>query len=106
MNVGLASNTVYSFNLHAACNITACPVASELSKKWQSSKQNKTLTCPARQVMFWVMSLQCNSPLFNRVAGQVEVPTGSINFRGSLPCSASNVFEPMLHPDMFLTEYR
>ena len=23
--------------------------------------------------------------LFNRVAGQVEVPTGQVNFRGSLP---------------------
>ena len=97
---------IYFFNLHAACNITACPVASEFSKKWQSSKQNKTLTCPAQQVMFLVESLQCNSPLFNRVVGQVDVPAEPIDFRGSLPCSASNVLEPMLHPDMFLIEYR
>ena len=27
---------------------------------------------------------QCNSPLFNRVAGQVDVPVGQVNFRGSL----------------------
>ena len=42
--------------------------------------------------------LQCNSPLFNRVAGQVEVVAGQVNFRGCLPRLASNVLEPMLHP--------
>ena len=36
----------------SACNITTCPLA--------SCKQNKTLTCPARQVMFWA---EFNSPL-------------------------------------------
>ena len=46
-----------------------------------------------RSLCFW-QSSQYNSPLFNRVAGQVEVPAGQVNFRGSLPCSASNVLEP------------
>ena len=32
------------------------------------------------------------------VAGQVEVPAGQVNFRVSLPCSANNVLQPMLHP--------
>ena len=32
------------------------------------------------------------SPLFNRVAGQVEVPAGQVNFRGSLPCSEFIMF--------------
>ena len=58
-------------------------------------KQNKTLT---QQVMFWAKASQSNSPLFNRVTGQVEVTAGQINFRVSLPYSASNVLEPMLHP--------
>ena len=82
-------------------NITTCPIASckSIWQKWQSGKQNKTLTCPAQQVMFWAESLQCNSPLFNRVAGQVEVPTGQVSFRGSLPRSARNILESMLHPD-------
>ena len=66
-------------------------VASEFSKKQQSGKQNKTLTCPARQVTFWPQSSQCVLLLFNRVAGQV-------NFKGSLPCSASYVLKLMLHP--------
>ena len=48
--------------------------------------------------MFWAESLQYNSPLFNRVAGQVEVLVGQVNYRGSLPCSASNILEPILHP--------
>ena len=42
--------------------------------------------------------MQCNSSLFNRVVGQVEVTALQVNFRGSLPRSASNVLEPMLHP--------
>ena len=60
--------------------------------------QNKTFTRPTRQVLFWAKSLQCNSPLFNRDMGQVEVLAGQVNFRGTLPCSASNALEPMLHP--------
>ena len=28
----------------------------------------------------------------------MEVPARQVNFRGSLPRSASNVLEPMLHP--------
>ena len=54
-------------------------------KTRQSGKQNETLTCLARQVMFWAGSSQWNSPLFNRVAGQVDVPAGQVNSRGSLP---------------------
>ena len=38
------------------------------------------------------------SPLFNRVAGQVEVPAGQVNLRGSLPRSENNVLQPMLQP--------
>ena len=52
---------------------------------------------PARQVIFRAESSQCHPPLFNRVAGQVEVPAGQVNFKGSLTRSAS-VLEPMLHP--------
>ena len=33
------------------------------------------------------------------MAGQVEVAAGQVNFRGSLTSSASNVLEPMLHPE-------
>ena len=84
--------------IQTACNITNYPLASEFNEKCQLGKQNKTLTCPTWQEMFWAESSQCNSPLLNRVAGQLEVPTGQVNFRGSLPCSASNVLEPMLHP--------
>ena len=40
------------------------------------------------------------SPMFNRVAGQVEVPTGQVNFRGSLPRSVNDLLQPMLHPDV------
>ena len=36
--------------------------------------------------------------MFNRVAGQVEVTAGQVNFRGSLPHSEKNVFHPMLDP--------
>ena len=61
---------------------------------------NSAKTAP--QVMFWTDSSQCNSPLFNRVAGQVEVLAWQVNLRGSLPCSASNVLEPMLHPVFML----
>ena len=32
------------------------------------------------------------------MAGQVEVSAGQVNLMGSLPRSASNVLEPMLHP--------
>ena len=28
----------------------------------------------------------------------MEVPAGQVNIRGGLPCLASNVLEPMLHP--------
>ena len=69
-------------------------------KKRQLGKQNETLT--------WAeCNLQCNSPLFNLVAGQVQVPAGQVpagqvNFRGSLPYSESNLMEPMLHPVRFL----
>ena len=48
--------------------------------------------------MFGAQSPLSNSPLSDRVAGQVEVLAGQVNCRGSLPCSASNVLEPMLHP--------
>ena len=39
-----------------ACNITICPVASEFGKKRQWGKLNQTLTCPARQAVFWAKS--------------------------------------------------
>ena len=60
-----------------------------LAKKmaiWQA-EQDPNLPCS--QVMFWAESLQCNSSLFNRVAGQV-------NLRGSLSLSASNVLGRVL----------
>ena len=37
------------------------------------------------------------SPLFNTVAGRVEVPAGQVNIRGSLPRSENNVLQLMLH---------
>ena len=94
----MTNNGAFEFNffifIFPACNMTISPIARRkwIQQKWQSGKQNWTLTCPARQVMFWAESLQCNSPLFNRVAMQVEVPAGQVNFRGSLPCSARNVW--------------
>ena len=47
-------------------------VASKFGKEQQLGK-NKTETCPVRLVMCWAGSSQCKLPLFNRVAGQVEV---------------------------------
>ena len=41
-------------------------------------------------------------PLFNRVAGQVKVTAGQVNFRGSLSCLENNVLQPTLHPEMLL----
>ena len=32
--------------------------------------------------------------------GEMEVPAGQVNFRGSLPRSKNNVLQPMLHPEM------
>ena len=61
-----------------ACNITPCPVAR--CKKQQSgidgqADQVPNLPCSANNVS------QCNSPLFNKVVGQVEVPAGQVNVR-------------------------
>ena len=76
----------------------------QMKVELQKNKPNKTLTCPAQQVMFWAESLQCNSPLFNGVAGEVEIPAGQVNFSSvlSLPRLASNVLEPMLHPEIYI----
>ena len=70
--------------------------------KLQGIRQKTTMgqadqdpTCPAQEVMFWAIPI---SLLFNRVAGQVEVPAGQVNFRDSLPHSENNVFQSMLHP--------
>ena len=85
--------------MFAACNITTCPVASEFCGKWQlgQAEQGPNLPRSASNVLS-----RCNSILFNRVAGQAEVAAGQVNFRGSLPCSASNVLEPMLHPGLVM----
>ena len=82
-------------------NITTCPVASckwiwQIKTATGQAEQEPNL--PAQKVMFLAGSSRCNSPLFNRVAWQVEVLAGQVNFRGSLPCLASDVLEPMLHP--------
>ena len=58
------------------------------------AKQEPKLPRSASNVMGRVLELL----LFNRVAGQVEVPARQVNFRVSLPRSASNVLEPMFHP--------
>ena len=80
-------------------HLPCCKLQVNSAKKKQSGKQNKTLTCPVPQVMFLTESLQCYLPLLNRMgAGQVEVPAGQVNFKGSLPSLASNVLEPILHP--------
>ena len=71
-------------------------VASEFGKKRQWGKLNKTLACPAQQVMFWAKSNLTFVKYL--VVGQVEVKAGQVNFRGSLPRSENNVLQPMLHP--------
>ena len=93
-------DTPLAHDYMAACIITTCPVANCkcIRQKMTIAQAEHDLTWPARQAMFWAESSQCNSPLFNRVAGQVEVLAGQVNFRGSLPCLASNVLEPILHP--------
>ena len=70
------------------------------------AEQDPNLSHSANNV--WAEPSQCNSLLFNRVEGQAEVPAGQVNLRGSFPCSASNVLEPMLHPalDQLLLNYR
>ena len=75
-----------------------CPVISEFGKKTAIEQAEQDPNLPARQVMFWVESSQCNSSLFNRVAGQVEVAAGQNNFRDRMHRRSSNVLEPMLHP--------
>ena len=77
-------------------HLPRCKLQVNLAKRAiGQAEQDSTL--PLWQVVFWAASLQCNSPLFNRVAGQVEVPPWPVNFRGSLPRSASTVLEPILH---------
>ena len=87
-------------NNESACNIITCHEASckSIWQKKQLGKQNNTQTCPTLQVIFWAESSQCSTPLFNRMAWQVEVPAGQVNFRGSLSHLASNVLKLMLHP--------
>ena len=84
-------------------SVPLCKMRENWAKMANRGKQNQTQTCPSRQVIFRAESSQCNSPLFKRVAGQVEVLAGQVNFMGSLPCSASNVLEPMLNPGVILT---
>ena len=36
---------------------------------------------------------------FSKNKWQVEMLVGQVNFRGCFPLSASNVLEPMLHPE-------
>ena len=50
--------------------------------------------------VFWQSPIQ---PLLNRVVGQVEVPAGKVNFRGSLSRSANNVFQPTVNSHKYWT---
>ena len=61
-----------------------CKLQVNLAKK-PMGQADRTLTCPARQVMFWAESSQFNSSLFNRVVGQVEMPAGQVNFKAACP---------------------
>ena len=56
------------------------------------------LPCSASNVLGTVLAMLLTFVYYGRVVGQVEVPTGQVNFRGSLPRLVSKVFEPMLHP--------
>ena len=99
--ISVSSFQVNVINPLPLCNITTCPVASckwiwQIKTATGQAEQDPNL--PAQKVMFLAWSSQCNSPLFNRVAWQVEVLAGQVNFRGSLPCLASDVLKPMLHP--------
>ena len=58
------------------------------------AEQDSDLPRSAGNVLAKVQS----PPLFDRVAGQVDVLAGQVNFRGSLPCSEKIVQQPMLHP--------
>ena len=63
-------------NIRSLCNITTCPVTSELGNEWQSGKQNTNLPCPAQQVMFWAESSQDNSPLLSKQSGGASGSAG------------------------------
>ena len=80
-------------------------VASEFGKKKtamiRQAEQDAHFRDPAYTVT--LLSLQRNSLLFNKVAGQVEVLAGQVNFRASFPRTARDVLEPMFHPDSLLT---
>ena len=60
------------------------------------AEQDSDMPCSASNVLGKVQSHL--SPLFNRVAGQMEVPTGPVNLRDSLPHSENSVLQHMLHP--------
>ena len=76
--------------------ITTAPVASckGIQQKMAMGQaiQDPDLPCSASNVLGKV------SPLFYRVAGQVEMPAGQVNLKGSLPCSENNILQPMVHP--------
>ena len=64
--------------------INTCPIASRHKTAIRQAEKEPKLP---RTGMFWA---ECNSPLFNRVAGQVEVPAGQVNF--SFPRCAKKCF--------------
>ena len=73
---------------------------------WQKTaigqaEQDPNLLAPSASYVLGRVLAMYNSPFFDRVAGQVRVPAGQVNFRGSLPRWASNVLEPMLYPVSF-----
>ena len=82
-----------------ACNITICPIA-RCKWIWQNTALGQAEQDPdlPRSSSNVLGKVQCQSPLFNGVVGQVEVQVGQVNLRGSLPCSENNVLQTMLHP--------
>ena len=62
------------------------------------AEQDPDLPRSASNVLGKVQSRLC----FNRVAGQVEVLAGQVNFRGSLPRLGNNLLKAMLHPVMII----
>ena len=63
----------------------------------RQAEQDPDLPRPASNVLGKIQSHLC---LINRMAGQVEVPAGHVNFRGSSPCSENNVLQAILRPDI------
>ena len=91
---------LFSYTSYSRCSVQNNHLCMGIQQKMAIGQAEWNPNLPTWQVMFLAEFLQCVSPLFYRVAGQVKVLAGQVNFRGSLPPSASNVLKPMLHPEV------